>query len=323
MKMIKLALIGCGKWGKNYLKTLTSMEGCELKWVCDLDPRRLEEASSAFSQIRCTENKEDILNDSTVQGVIIATTPESHYILAKEFINKGKAVLVEKPVTIRLKDSIELINLAAAQNTMLMAGYTLIYHPAVKRIKDFLRENDYIDNLCYLNMSRTNALQQVCGVDVLYDLAVHDIYISRYLVGEDPVWVIAQGGSYPESANRNVIYILLGFPDGKIASIFASFIHSEKTRKIALITSKEKLVFDDVQPEGKKVQLFTNGDYSYVLSVEGDSEPLEIECRHFIECISENRAPKSGKDYICFVEKVTDCIRQSLAKGGEKIMIHG
>ncbi|MBB6215356.1 putative dehydrogenase [Anaerosolibacter carboniphilus] len=319
--MIKLALIGCGKWGKHYLKTLTSIEGCELKWVCDLDLRKLKEAVSAYPQIKYTENKADILNDGTVQGVVIATTPESHYMLAKEFISKGKAVLVEKPVTMNRKDSIDLTHLAAAQNTILMAGYTLIYHPAVKTIKRFLEENDNIDNLCYLNMSRTNSSSQCSGVDVLHDLAVHDIYLSRHLIGEDPIWVIAQGGSYPKSADNNVAYILLGFPNGKIASIFASFIHTEKTRKITLVTSKAKLVFDDVQPADKKIQLLINGDNNHALKIEENLEPLKLECLHFIECINENKEPHSGRENIHFVAKITDCISDSLAKGGEKVMI--
>lgn len=319
--MIKLALIGCGKWGKNYLNTLTSIEGCELRWVCDLDPQKLKEAVSAYPQIKYTENKADILNDSTVQGVVIATTPESHYMLAKEFIGKGKSVLVEKPVTINRKESIDLINLAAAQNTILMAGYTLIYHPAVIKIKKFLEENNFIDNLCYINMSRTNSSSQVSGVDVLHDLAVHDIYLSRHLTGEDPIWVIAQGGSYSESSDNNVIYILLGFPNGKIASIFASFIHTEKTRKITLVTSKTKLVFDDVQPADKKIQLFINGESNHVLIIEEHLEPLKRECLHFIECISENKEPHSGREDIYFVAKITDYIADSLAKGGEKVII--
>lgn len=319
--MIKLALIGCGKWGKHYLKTLTSIEGCELRWVCDLDLQKFKEAVSAYPQIKCTENKADILNDSTVQGVVIATTPESHYMLAKEFINKGKSVLVEKPVTINRRDSIDLINLAAAQNTILMAGYTLIYHPAVKKIKKILEESNIIDNLCYLNMSRTNSSSQVSGVDVLHDLAVHDIYLSRCLTGEDPIWVIANGRSYPESTENNVIYILLGFPNGKIASIFASFIHTEKTRKITLVTAKTKLVFDDVQPADKKIQLFINGESNHVLKIEENLEPLKCECLHFIECINENKEPHSGREDINFVAKITDYIAESLAKGGEKVFI--
>ncbi|MFZ5967272.1 MAG: Gfo/Idh/MocA family protein [Bacillota bacterium] len=320
--MIKLALIGCGKWGKNYLRTLTSMDGCELKWVCDLDLRKLKEAVSLYPQIKYTENKADIVNDDTVQGVVIATTPESHYILAKEFISKGKSVLVEKPVTMNQKDSIDLINLAAAQNTILMAGYTLIYHPAVRKIKNFLEENDRIDGLCYVNMSRTNSSSQISGVDVLHDLAVHDIYLSRHLTSEDPIWVIAQGGSYPKSSHGNVIYILLGFPKGKIASIFASFIHTEKTRKITLVTSKTKLVFDDVQPVHKKIQLFMNGERNHILAIDENLEPLKLECLHFIECIRENKEPHSGREAICFVSKITDCISHSLARGGEKVMIH-
>lgn len=312
--MIKLALIGCGKWGKHYLRTLTSLEGCELSWVCDLDLEKRKEAASAYPQIKCTENRADILNDSTVQGVVIATTPESHYLLAKECIRKGKSVLVEKPVTLHRRDSMDLIHLAAAQNAVLMAGYTLIYHPAVKRIKKILAENNMLDHLCYLNMARTNSSPPVSEVDVLHDLAVHDIYLSRHLMGEDPAWVIAQGGS-------RVIYILLGFPDGKIASIFTSFIHTEKTRNITLVSAKTKLVFDDVQPIDKKIQVFRNGERNHLFITEENLEPLKRECLHFVDCIRENKEPDSGGGEINFVAKMTDYIADSLAKGGEKVMI--
>ncbi len=319
--MIKLALIGCGKWGKNYLKTVTAIEGCELKWVCDLDHQKLNQTAPVYPQTRFTENKADTLNDSEVQGVIIATTPESHYILAKEAINKGKAVLVEKPVTINRKDSNDLIELAAAKNTILMAGYTLIYHPAVKTIKGLLKEKDINDQLYYLNMSRTSSTSQAPNVDVLHDLAVHDIYLSRHLIGVDPIWVIAHGKSYIQNPYNNVINILIGFPDGKIASIFASLIHTEKTRKITLVSSKTKLVFDDVQTTDRKIQLFDKVEGEHFLAVEENLEPLTQECLHFIECIRENKEPLSGRKNIDFVAKITDCISDSLAKGGEKIII--
>ena len=319
--MIKLALIGCGKWGKNYLKTVTAIEGCELKWACDLDYQKLNQAAPVYPQTRFTENKADILNDSEVQGVIIATTPESHYMLAKEAINKGKAVLVEKPVTINRKDSNDLIELAAAQNTILMAGYTLIYHPAVKKIKGLLEEKDIVDELYYLYMSRTNSASQAPNVDVLHDLAVHDIYLSRHLIGVDPIWVIANGESYIQSPYNNVINILMGFPDGKIASIFASFIHTEKTRKITLVASKTKLVFDDAQTTDRKIQLFDKVEGEHFLAVEENLEPLTQECLHFIECIRENKEPISGRENIDFVAKITDCISDSLSKCGEKIII--
>jgi predicted dehydrogenase len=319
--MIKLALIGCGKWGKNYLKTLTAIDGCELKWAYDLDYQKLNQAAPSYPQTRFTENKADIFNDSEVQGVIIATTPESHYKLAKEAINKGKAVLVEKPVTINRKDSNDLIELAAAQNTILMAGYTLIYHPAVKKIKRLLEEKDIIDDLYYLKMSRTNSASQVPNVDVLHDLAVHDIYLSRYLIGVDPIWLMADGEGHIQSPYNNVINILLGFPDGKIASIFASFIHTKRIRKISLVASKTKLVFDDTQPTDRKIQLFVNGGQEHFLAIEENLEPLTQECLHFIECIRENKEPLSGRENIDFVAKVTDCISDSLAKSGEKIII--
>jgi predicted dehydrogenase len=319
--MIKLALIGCGKWGKNYLKTVTAIEGCELKWACDLDYQKLNQAAPVYPQTRFTENKADILNDSEVQGVIIATTPESHYMLAKEAISKGKAVLVEKPVTINWKDSNDLIELAAAQNTILMAGYTLIYHPAVKKIKGLLEEKGINDELYYLNMSRTSSASQVPNVDVLHDLAVHDIYLSCHLIGVDPIWVIANGENYIQSPYNNVINILMGFPNGKIASIFASFIHTEKTRKITLVASKTKLVFDDTQTTDRKIQLFVNGELEHFLAVEENLQPLTQECLHFIECIRENKEPLSGRENIDFVAKITDCISDSLAKGGEKIII--
>lgn len=319
--MIKLALIGCGKWGKNYLKTISVIKGCELKWACDLDYQKLNQAAPVYHKTRFTENKADILNDSEVQGVIIATTPESHYKLAKEAISNGKAVLVEKPVTIISKDSNDLIELAAAQNTILMAGHTLIYHPAVKKIKYLLEEKDIINDICYLNMSRTSSSSQAPKVDVLYDLAVHDIYLSHYLIGMDPIWVIAHGESYIQSPYNNVINILMGFPNGKTASVFGSFIHTEKIRKMTLITSKTKLVFDDTQTADRKIQIFNNGEQEHFLAVEEKLEPLTQECLHFIECIREHKEPLSGKKNIEFVAKITDCILESLAKGGEKINI--
>ena len=319
--MMKLALIGCGKWGKNYLKTVNAIEGCELKWACDLDYEKLNQAAAVYPQTRFTENKADILNDSEVQGVVIATTPESHYMLAKEAISKGKAVLVEKPVTINRKDSHDLIKLAAAQNTVLMAGHTLIYHPAVKKIKALLEEKHIIDDLCYLKMSRTSPTSQAPKVDVLHDLAVHDIYLSRYLIGMDPIWVIAHGERYIQSPYNNVINILLGFPNGKIASIFASFIHTEKTRKMTLVASKTKLVFDDTQTADRKIQIFHKVEQEHFLTVEDNSEPLTQECIHFMECIREHKEPLSGRKNIEFVAKIIDCISESLAKGGEKINI--
>lgn len=319
--MMKLALIGCGKWGKNYLKTVNAIEDCELTWACDLDYEKLTQAAAVYPQTRFTKNKADIFNDNEVQGVIIATTPESHYILAKEAISKGKAVLVEKPVTINRKDSDDLTKLAADQNTLLMAGHSLIYHPAVKKIKGLLEEKHILDDLCYLSMSRTSSTPQAPKVDVLYDLAVHDIYLSCHLIGMDPIWVIAHGERYFQSPYNNVINILMGFPNGKIASIFASFIHREKTRKITLVGSKTKLVFDDTQTADRKIKIFQSGEQEHFLAVEDNLEPLALECLHFMECIRENKEPISGRENIEFVAKIIDCISESLAKGGEKINI--
>ena len=321
--MTRLGLIGCGRWGKNYLKNLTSIEGCELSWVCDLDSQKLKAAAAVYPQLKYTQNITDILDDSQVQGVVIATSPESHYMLAKECISKGKSVLVEKPVTMVRDESIALTNLAARENVILMAGYTLIYHPAIKKIKKFLQENKENSRLYYLNMARTNSLWLISEVDVLHDLAVHDIYLSRYLFDEDPEWVIAQGANYCKGSNNDVIYILLGFPHGKLASIFASFIHSKKTRKITLISSKTKMIFDDTELGNKKILLLSQGANEEQLLIEEKLEPLKLECLHFVECIRENKEPRSGRTDINFVAKITDYIVESLAKGGEKVIIPG
>jgi len=321
--MTRLGLIGCGRWGKNYLKNLTSIEGCELSWVCDLDSQKLKAAAEVYPQLKYTQNIADVLGDSQLQGVVIATTPQSHFMLAKECISKGKSVLVEKPVTMNQDESITLTKLAARGNVILMAGYTLIYHPAIKKIKKFLKENKENSKLYYLNMARTNSLWQVPELDVLHDLAVHDIYLSRYLFDEDPEWVIAEGANYCDGSNNDVIYILLGFPHGKLASIFASFIHSKKTRKITLISSKTKMIFDDTESGSKKILLLSQGVYEEQLLIEEKLEPLKLECQHFVECIRENKEPHSGKADINFVAKITDYIVESLAKGGEKVIIPG
>ncbi|MPN41136.1 hypothetical protein SDC9_188678 [bioreactor metagenome] len=192
----------------------------------------------------------------------------------------------------------------------------------MKKIKELLEEKDITDDLCYLSMSRTSNTSQAPKVDVLYDLAVHDIYLSRHLIGMDPIWVIAHGEKYIESSYNNVINILLGFRNGIIASIFVSFIHTEKTRKMTLVASKTKLVFDDAQDAHRKIQIFQSGEQEHFLVMEDNSQPLTQECLHFMECIRANKEPISGRENIEFVAKIIDCIFDSLEKGGEKIIIN-
>ena len=319
--MIKLALLGCGKWGKNYLKTLTLLAGCELTWVCDPDPAKLKEAASLYPKIQTTPNKEDILNDRSIQGVVIAVPPASHYALARECIGHGKAVLVEKPVTIDRRDTLALIRLAAAQNVTFMAGFTLLYHPAVAKLKETITENHLLDEPCYLNMARTNPVSRFCGADIVHDLAVHDIYLSRAVIGRNPIWVSAQGGCHEKDRGDQVIYILLGFPKGQIVSIFASFIHPEKTRIMTLATAAGKVIFDDSKPVDQKIRLIRNGGNQF-LPLTGSAAPLEAECRHFLACIQEGKEPDSGKKSIAYVAKITDCISTSLKKNGKKVFIH-
>lgn len=338
---MKLAIMGCGSWGRNYVRVLSELEHANLLYVCDKDESKLKEVSRTF-KVRTTTNFNEVLNDSEVQAVIIATDVASHFTIAKECLVHDKHVLIEKPLTNSVETSKELVKLAKDKNKTLMVGHTFIYNNAIRKLKEYIK-NKEIGDIHYLTAKRNNLGPIRSDVNALYDLATHDIAIFLYLMDSLPKRVIANGGSFIQKHNEieDFVNIFLEFENGVKATIEASWLSPKKVREITLVGSKKMVVFDDIAPD--KLTIFSKGaeaartvDYSnleykdyHITLMDGDillpkikiPEPLKEQVMHFIESIKQNKEPITNGQNAIDVLKVLEAAQKSLKNNGEKVEI--
>jgi len=338
---MKFAIIGCGIWGRNYVRVLSELEHSNLLYVCDKDESKLKEFSRIY-KVRTTTKLNEVLEDNEVQAVIIATNPASHFTIAKECLAYDKHILVEKPLTDSVETSEELVKLAKEKNKTLMVGHTFIYNNAIKKLKEYI-ENKDIGDVHYLTAKRNNLGPIRSDVNALYDLATHDISIFLYLMNSLPKQVIANGGSFiqKQSEIEDFVNIFLEFENGVKATIEASWLSPKKVREITLVGSKKMIVFDDMSPD--KLTVFSKGaeaaktvDYSnleykdyHVTLMDGDillpkikvPEPLKEQVLHFIESIKSSKEPITNGQNAIDVLKVLEAAQKSLKNNGEKVEI--
>ncbi len=338
---MKLAIIGCGYWGRNYVRVLSELEHSNLLYVCDKDESKLKEVSRIF-KIRTTTDINEVLNDNEVQAVIIATDTSSHFLIAKDCLNHNKHILVEKPLTDSLEKSKELAALAKEKQKILMVGHTFIYNNAIRKLKEYI-DNKEIGEVLYLTAKRNNLGPIRSDVSALYDLATHDISILLYLMGSLPNQVLANGGSFiqKEKDIEDFVNIFLEFKNGVKATIEASWLSPKKVREITLVGSKKMIVFDDIAPD--KLTIFSKGaeaaktvDYTgfsfkdyHITLMDGDillpklkvPEPLREQVIHFIESIKSNKEPITNGQNAIDVLKVLEAAQKSLKNNGEKVEI--
>lgn len=338
---MKFAVIGCGSWGRNYVRVLNELEHSNLLYVCDKDESKLKEVSRIF-KVRTTTKLNEVLEDNEVQAVIIATDVKSHFPIAKECLNHDKHVLIEKPLTNSVETSEELVRLAKEKNKILMVGHTFIYNHAIRKLKEYINNKD-IGELLYLTAKRNNLGPIRTDVNALYDLATHDISILLYLVGSLPKYLIANGGSFlqKEKDIEDFVNLFLEFENGIKATIEASWLSPKKVRELTLVGSKKMIVFDDIAPD--KITIFSKGaeaaktvDYSnlelkdyHITLMDGDillpkikiPEPLKEQVMHFIESIKQNKEPITNGQNAIDVLKVLEAAQKSLKNNGEKVEI--
>ncbi|MEK6935101.1 MAG: Gfo/Idh/MocA family oxidoreductase [Nanoarchaeota archaeon] len=338
---MKLAIIGCGYWGRNYVRVLSELEDSNLLYVCDKDESKLSEVSRIF-KVRTTIDPNEIFKDNEVQAVIIATDTSTHFELAKQCLNHEKHVLVEKPLTHSLKTSEELVNLAKEKNKSLMVGHTFLYNNAIKKLKGYIDTKE-VGDVLYLTARRNNLGPIRTDVSALHDLATHDISVFLYLLNSLPKYVIANGGSFiqKEKDIEDFVNIFLEFENGVKATIEASWLSPKKVREITLVGSQKMIIFDDIAQD--KITIFSKGaeaaktvdytgleykDYSIRL-MEGDillpnlkiPEPLKEQVLHFIKSIKNNSEPITNGQNAIDVLKVLEATQKSLKNNGEKVEI--
>ena len=310
------AQFGCGYWGPNLLRNFSALPGCKVKYVVDVSTERRAFVEANFPLSRAVERPETVLEDSQVDGVLIATPAASHFSLAKQALNAGKHVFVEKPLATKVAEVDELSRCASEQDLVVMTGHTFVYNSAVRYVKKVIDAGE-LGELRYIYSQRLNLGRIRSDIDALWNFAPHDISIIQYWLGDpEPISIGRQGMAYMQDGIDDVVFLTLEYPGKVIANIHVSWLDPQKVRKMIIVGSRKMVVYDDVaenklliydkgidrrailgenmdfdNPEGPQFD-YRRGD---ILMPEVKfAEPVRVEAEHFLDCIRNSHEPLTG-----------------------------
>ncbi len=329
-RTVRMAVIGCGDWGKNLVREFYQQPNAELVYCCDTHEDRLASLRRAFPRIEGVAALDPILNDASIEAVVVATPAPTHAALAERALAAGKHVFVEKPIALAVADAERLIAAARAAGRQLMVGHLLRYHPAFLQMKRMV-ESGELGSVHYIYTQRLNLGRIRKDENALWSLAPHDVSMIVELFGCAPVRVTARGASFVQEKVEDVVFVTMEFPDGRIAHIHLSWLDPHKIRKITVVGSQKMVTFDDMEPT-EKLRIYDKGavrDYDsyggwWITLRSGDiqiprvdlTEPLKLECQHFLDCVRRNETPRSDGEDGLRVLRVLDAAQRSLEQGG-------
>lgn len=336
--MLKLAIIGYGYWGPNLLRNFSACDGATVAAVVDRRQERLRAAKKLYPGVEVFSTAEEVMADPSIDAVVIATPVFSHFPFASEALSRGKHVLIEKPMTTSSAHAAELIELAQKKNLVLMADHTFLYTGSVRKIREIVGMG-VIGRLQYFDSVRINLGLFNPEVNVVWDLAPHDISILLHINEEMPESVVATGISHTHNSIENIAYITLNYQSNLIAHFHCSWSSPVKIRKILIGGSNKMIVFDDVEPS-EKLRIY---DTSYKVSPVSDEDKYNIlvdyrlgdifvprvsqdealygVARDFISAISRGTEPVSNWKNGLAVVKVLEAAEKSIKSRGREVKI--
>jgi predicted dehydrogenase len=330
--MTGLALVGAGKWGGNWLRTLVGMGEVRLRWCCDLNDALLEKVEHTYPQVPTTTDFADLLRDPATAGIVLATIAPTHYPLARKALEAGKHVLVEKPMTLTTADAVELNRLADRAGRVLMVGHLMEYHPAIPAIHRLIQSGE-LGEVRRIESRRTNHGTLRTDENVWWSFAPHDISIAVRLMGDWPTSVHCDGQCIVQPRVADVVGGTLQFPGGRVARIDVSWHEPAKVRELKVYGSRKWVVFDDALPWDRKILVHDRGfdvnpaapAHQRIAMRQGgtdalvvsQTEPLVAEARHFVECIRTGSRPLSDGLAGAAVVSVLEYGQKSLEMGRE------
>lgn len=336
MQLLQVAVIGAGYWGPNLIRNLMEVPDTRVAYVCDLDPHKLAPLQTRYPTLTTTQDYRQVLADPAVDAVVVATPVSTHHRLALDALRAGKHVLVEKPLAADTRVAAEIAASARAAERVLMVGHTFIYNPAVAKVKQLIA-GGALGDIYYIDSSRVNLGLHQFDINVIWDLAPHDISIILYWLGQKPLRVSARGNSYTQANIEDVAFINLEFANQVMAHIHVSWMSPAKLRRTTVVGSQRMVVYDDLEA-AEKVKLYDSGVEGLKLNAEtraelqrtyrvGDVvsprldvvEPLRVECAHFVECIREHRTPLTDGAAGVAVVEVLEAATLSMREGGRTI----
>lgn len=336
MTDITIGVIGYGYWGPNIVRNFFSLDNCKVKSVAEERAERLLVLARSFPSINGINNADAIINDSTIDAVVIATPVFTHFELAKKALVKGKHVLIEKPMTSTVAESEELISLAEQKGLTLMVDHTFLYTGAVQKMKELI-DSGAVGIPRYFDSSRINLGLFQSDINVLWDLAAHDISILIYLIKEVPESVNATGISHTHNDVENIAYMTVNYNSDFIAHINSSWTSPVKVRQTLIGGDKKMILYNDIEPS-EKVRVYDTGynhttdedknkilvDYRigdiYIPKLSSE-EALTGVANDFIQSILQKKKPLSNAQLGLEVVKILEASQQSIKNKGREVKI--
>ncbi len=322
---MKIAVVGCGHWGKNLVRNFSELG--VLTAACDCNPHSISYLKANYSNIKIYNDFEELIKDSSIDGIVIATPSGTHYKLAKQSLLAGKNVYVEKPLAKNLKEAEELQAIALDSDLTLMVGHLLLYHPAVNKLKSLIASGE-LGTIQYVNSDRRNFTRDHRrDSNVMWDLAPHDFSMMTYLLSAEPEEITSvRGWSSNDDGIVDVAHIDLIFPNNIGGHIHNSWLDPQKQALLTVNGSKKTAVLNDTFKENK-LEIYSRNDEGSI-TVEkpaySNDEPLRLECKHFLECIQHKQVPTTdGINGLQVVNYLEQC--QNMLQAGstqEVLAIH-
>jgi len=336
--LIGVGLVGYGYWGPNLARNFSSQPACRLVAICEENAERAAVASRYYPQAEVTQDYQRLLGNPDISAILIATKVGTHYELTKQALLAGKDVLVEKPLTPTSGEAAELVELARDKGRVLCVDHTFLFTGAVRKIKEIV-DADELGRLLYFDSVRVNLGLFQPDVNVIYDLAPHDISILCHLVDRDPVWVQAMGASHSSVKMEHHAYLHMSYEGGLMAHLHLSWLAPVKIRRTIIAGERKMIVYDDLAG-GEKVKIYDKGvdiksgdtDSLYDIQVNyrsGDmvapkldqTEALRLEAEHFLACLRGEEAPLAdGQDGLRVV-RILEASRLSLEQEGRRVAL--
>jgi predicted dehydrogenase len=333
---MKLGLIGYGYWGPNLLRNFAETPGVSVARCVDQRPERCELVRRRYPGVQVSSRAADIFEDAAITAVVIATPVSTHYPLAKQALEAGKHVLVEKPLTRTVAEAEELVELARKKGRVLMVDHVFVYSPPVVKMKEIV-DSGRLGKLFFVDSVRINLGLFQHDVNVVWDLAPHDLSIVDYLLNRSPRSVSAFGSVHAGNELEDVAYLTLDFGDGLIASIHVNWLSPVKIRHMMVCGSEQSLLYNDLDAservkvynrginvtsdEARRQLLisYRSGDvWSPQISME---EPLSRMARHFAACVKDGQTPITDGQAGLRVVRILNAAQQSIKAQGGRIVL--
>ena len=340
--MLNVALVGTGYWGPNVAKSIELTKKGKIQWLCDLNEKRLTALSERYPEAKTSISIKEVLADQTLDAVCLSTPVETHFELAKMIISAGKHILIEKPITDCSEEAIALMRLAIDKNVKLMVGHIFEYNPSIIALEKLIRSGE-LGLIQYVNCERTNLGPIRTDVNVLWDLAAHDISIMCKIFEAKPVFVSAKGKTFLNKDIEDVVFAIYHLDDGTLVNMHSSWLNPRKVRQITVVGNRKMAIWDDldiktplkVYNKSVKIPNPDNADFpdtflAYKTTcVDGGVEtpevkmapPLQMECDHFLDSIDKELNPDTDGYSAFRVVKVLEATTESLKAEGKTMPV--